>query len=126
MFVCIRHWCGSHTLTVLLQRKVDKQLFLIKNVYGPTGSISKVNFFQELRNIGRHPGSLWVALGDFNVLLSLNDKNGLPSNTSDILAFREVISDLGLIDLPIMNKSYTWSNGRRSPTLERLDRALIS
>nr|CAD1821691.1 unnamed protein product [Ananas comosus var. bracteatus] len=110
----------------MLQRKVDRQLFLIKNVYGPTGSISKVNFFQELRNIGRHPGSLWVALGDFNVLLSLNDKNGLPSNTSDILAFREVISDVGLINLPIMNKSYTWSNGRRSPTLERLDRALIS
>ncbi len=35
-------------------------------------------------------------------------------------------SNLDLIDLTITNKAYTWSNGRPTPTLERLDRALIS
>nr|CAD1835673.1 unnamed protein product [Ananas comosus var. bracteatus] len=126
LFDCVQHWNGSHTLNVLLQRKSDRNLFLITNVYGPTGSSNKASFFLELRHIANLSRGLWAALGDFNVLLSLNDKNGLPSNTADILAFREAVSDAGLIDLPIMNKSFTWSNGRRSPTLERLDRVLIS
>nr|CAD1824961.1 unnamed protein product [Ananas comosus var. bracteatus] len=126
LFDCVQHWNGSHTLNVLLQRKSDRNLFLITNVYGPSGSSNKASFFLELRHIANLSRSLWAALGDFNVLLSLNDKNGLPSNTADILAFREAVSDAGLIDLPIMNKSFTWSNGRRNPTLERLDRVLIS
>lgn len=69
---------------------------------------------------------MWAALGDFNVLLSLHDKNEPPSNISDILLFREVVNDTRLIDLPLLNKSFTWTNGRRNPTFERLDRALIS
>lgn len=36
------------------------------------------------------------------------------------------MNDTGLIDLPLLNKAFTWTNGRRNPTLERLDRALIS
>ncbi len=69
---------------------------------------------------------VWVVLGDFNTLLSFRDKNGHPSSVSEMLSFRNVISNLGLIDLPIINKSFTWTNERPSPILERLDRALIS
>ncbi len=63
---------------------------------------------------------------DFNTLFSLHDKNGPPSNISSILQFRSVINELGLLDLPLLNRSFTWTNGRRRPTLERLDRAFIS
>ncbi|OAY83008.1 LINE-1 retrotransposable element ORF2 protein [Ananas comosus] len=50
----------------------------------------------------------------------------MPSNSAEILLFREAINDTGLADLPLRNRAYTWSNGRRNPTLERLDRALVS
>lgn len=33
---------------------------------------------------------------------------------------------MGVIDLSILNRSFTWSNSRRIPTLECLDRAFIS
>nr|CAD1823427.1 unnamed protein product [Ananas comosus var. bracteatus] len=59
---------------------------------------------------------MWAALGDFNVLLSLEDKNGVPTHIPDILNFRDVINDIGLIDVPMLNRSYTWSNGRSIPT----------
>ncbi len=65
-------------------------------------------------------------MGDFNVLLSTSGKNGPSSNTSVMLDFRSVISDSSLIDLPIRNKSFTWSNERRTPTLERLNRVFVS
>ncbi len=48
------------------------------------------------------------------------------SHVADMLAFRCVINDLHLIDLPINNQAFTWTSGRPSPTLERLDRAFIS
>uniref|UniRef100_A0A6V7QQE7 Reverse transcriptase domain-containing protein n=1 Tax=Ananas comosus var. bracteatus TaxID=296719 RepID=A0A6V7QQE7_ANACO len=68
----------------------------------------------------------WVVLGDFNVLLSVQDKNGPTVNINNILRFREVVQEMGLVDLPILNRSFTWSNGRGVPTLERLDRVFIS
>ncbi len=70
--------------------------------------------------------AVWALIGDFNVLLSFRDKNGPPSRVAKILSFRNIISYLGLFDLPIINKAFTWSNERSSPTLECLDRALIS
>nr|CAD1826001.1 unnamed protein product [Ananas comosus var. bracteatus] len=126
LFDCIHHWNGSFSLNVVLKRKVDGKVFYVSNVYGPTRVDLKPVFFQELREIcGRSVGA-WAVLGDFNTLLSLSDKNGQPSNSAEILLFREAINDTGLADLPIRNRAYTWSNGRQNPTLERLDRALVS
>lgn len=68
----------------------------------------------------------WTVLGDFNVLLSVDDKNGPTTNIFYILKFREVVHELGLVDLPILNKSFTWTNGRCALTMERLDRAFVS
>nr|CAD1834723.1 unnamed protein product [Ananas comosus var. bracteatus] len=81
---------------------------------------------KELRNISELASGVWTALGDFNVLLSVLDKNGLPSAAGDILNFREVVNEIGWIDLPILNKTFTWTNGKGIPTLERLDRAFVS
>nr|CAD1830576.1 unnamed protein product [Ananas comosus var. bracteatus] len=99
---------------------------MISNVYGPTDVTLKAYFFQELRSIHSFSTGIWTLLGDFNVLLSVDDKNGATTHITDILNFREVVHDLQLVDLPILNKAFTWTNGRGVPTLERLDRAFIS
>ncbi len=78
-------------------------------------------FFEELRLIGSLIVGVWTLIGDCNVLLSSLDKNRPLTNTSTVLAFRNVIRGLGLIDLPLRNKLFTWSNGRSCPILERLD-----
>ncbi len=58
-------------------------------------------------------------------LLSVSDKNGPPSHVADMLSFMNVVGNLGLVDLPISNQAFTWTNGRPSPTLEWLDRVFI-
>ncbi len=40
--------------------------------------------------------------------------------------FTDLINKLEVIDLPMGNQNFTWSNMQRSPTLARLDRFLIS
>nr|CAD1838247.1 unnamed protein product [Ananas comosus var. bracteatus] len=126
LFECTQDWAGRFSLTVVLKRIVDGRLVTISNVYGPTTANLRPDFFLEIRAIGERAMGAWTVLGDFNVLLSVQDKNGPYANITDILNFREVVHDLGLLDLPLLNKSFTWSNGRGAPTLERLDRAFIS
>lgn len=40
---------------------------------------------------------------------------------NDMMIFNEVISNLGLIELPINGRSYTWSNTQENPLLQQLD-----
>ncbi|XP_020086093.1 uncharacterized protein LOC109708688 [Ananas comosus] len=126
LFDCVREHSGRFSLTVVLKRKVDGKMFMITNVHGPTAPNLKADFFLELRSISATSSGAWVVLGDFNVLLSIQDKNGPTTNINDILSFRETVQESGLIDIPIANKSFTWSNGRVTSTLERLDRVFIS
>ena len=38
-----------------------------------------------------------------------------------MLIFNEIIGHLGLLELPIKGRSYTWSNMQDNPLLEQLD-----
>ncbi|OAY62569.1 LINE-1 retrotransposable element ORF2 protein [Ananas comosus] len=40
--------------------------------------------------------------------------------------FSDLIANLAVIDLPISNQNFTWSNMQRAPTLAKLDRFLIT
>lgn len=40
--------------------------------------------------------------------------------------FNTTISNLQLIELPLLDRAYTWSNNRLNPTLERIDRAFFN
>ncbi len=126
LYECDQDWVGDYSVNTVLKRRVDGTLFTISNIYGPTCATLRGAFFQELRAIWARAIGVWALVGDFNLLLFFRDKNGPPSSVLDILSFRSVVNDLGLLDLPIQNRSFTWSNGRANPTLERLDRVLIS
>ncbi len=126
LFDYVQDWVGSYSVNIVLRRKADGLLFMVSNIYGPNRASLRPDFFLELRSICSRTVGHWAVLGDFNVPISCSDKNGPPSSSVDILNFISVVADTGLIDLPLLNKSFTWSNGRRTPTLECLDRALVS
>jgi hypothetical protein len=42
------------------------------------------------------------------------------------VSFNDCIQDLYLIELPLLDRRFTWTNKRDDPTLERLDRAFIN
>lgn len=51
LFDCVNDWAGLFSLNVVLRRKVDRKLFMVSNIYGPTDTTLKAGFFQELRSI---------------------------------------------------------------------------
>jgi hypothetical protein len=63
----------------------------------------------------------WLFLGDFNFYRSLEDRNKPGGNLSDTLIFNDLLGHLGLLELPLKGRAFTWSNMQQDPLLEQLD-----
>ena len=68
----------------------------------------------------------WCCLGDFNDMLSLDDKKeGVPQPEWLLRGFRQCIEDCNLVDIPLAGYPFTWARrrGMVEAVEERLDRA---
>ena len=63
----------------------------------------------------------WLLIGDFNFYRSAENRNRPGDNFNDSFIFNNIISHLGLIELPIKGQSYTWSNMQGTSLLEQVD-----
>ena len=112
------HLCESlaskHAVTTVLQITRTKDKINIKNVYAPHSTSKWVAWLHSLKkhlSSFNHPLSFFA--GDFNMILNLGEKwGGLRKLDNDSTAFQSMIDDLGLIDTPTKNGSFTWNNRR--------------
>ncbi|CAJ2669980.1 unnamed protein product [Trifolium pratense] len=84
------------------------------------------NLLRELVNVSPVP---WCIIGDFNDLLSQEDKKGIHPHPNWLcMGFRQAIADCNLIDIPLAGHPFTWIKSRGTPHVieERLDRAMAS
>lgn len=98
----------------------------LTNVYGPCTPEGKRDFIDWMKNIQMPDDTDWLLVGDFNLTRSPEDKNKPGGSISEMFMFNEAISILGLIDLPLQGKKYTWTNKQQSPLLEKLDWSFTS
>jgi hypothetical protein len=68
----------------------------------------------------------WLVVGDFNMILNNEDKNNSNLDRAMMGRFRRWKDDLALIEIPLVGRKYTWSNGQNNPTLVHLDRMFCS
>jgi hypothetical protein len=52
---------------------------------------------------------------------SIENRNKPGADMNDIFLFNEIISHLGLIELALKGRSFTWSNMQDSPLLQQID-----
>jgi hypothetical protein len=98
----------------------------LTTVYGPTQDALKQLFLDELRTIRTSFQGSWAVAGDCNLILDAADKNNAVLNRRMMGRFRRLLNDLELKEQPLIGRRYTWSNERRSPTMEKLDRWFCS
>jgi hypothetical protein len=67
-----------------------------------------------------------VHLGDFNVTHFPSERLGLAHYCPTMLEFFNFISKQGLMDIPLVGGSFTWSSNRDLPSWSRIDRYLVS
>ncbi|WJZ85876.1 hypothetical protein VitviT2T_005388 [Vitis vinifera] len=98
----------------------------ISAVYGPNSPSLRKDFWVELFDIYGLTYPLWCVGGDFNVIRRSSEKMGGSSLTPNMRDFDSFISECELLDPPLRNASFTWSNMQESPVCKRLDRFLYS
>jgi exonuclease III len=104
-------------------------LWRFTGFYGIPDGERRRESWDLLRTLSQDNSLLWCVMGDFNDILSNEDKRGRVDHPSwRIQGFREAVQDSGLIDMPLHGYSYTWlrSRGEHDVVEERLDRAMAT
>jgi hypothetical protein len=99
----------------------DNSSWVLVCVYGPCQGLERDNFVSWLYNLQIPVVENWLLLGDFNFIRSPENRNKPGGDVSDMFLFNEIIGHLGLLELPLKGRSFTWSNMQKIPLLEQLD-----
>jgi hypothetical protein len=111
----------SFGIAISFTSVISAENFVLVNVYGPCEGIERENFVAWLFHLDIPDEANWILLGDFNFYRFAKSRNQLGANFTDIATFNEIISYLGLVELPIKGRSYTWSNMQEVPLVVQLD-----
>jgi hypothetical protein len=90
-------------------------------VYGPCHGVLRDQFVSWLYNLAIPCSDNWILLGDFNFIRSQDNRNKPGGDMNEMFLFNDIIGHLGLLELPLKARRYTWSNMQREPLLEQLD-----
>jgi hypothetical protein len=111
----------SFGLVIHFQSTLSEENFTLVNIYGPCDGIPRENFIAWLFHLDIPDDALWLLVGDFNFYRYSDNRNRPGANITDMNTFNEVISYLGLVELPIKGRAFTWSNMQAEPLLEQID-----
>jgi hypothetical protein len=96
----------------------NNEFWYLVCVYGPCHGVERDNFVSWLYNLQIASEDNWLIVGDFNFIRAQVNRNKPGEDINDMFLFNEIIGHLGLLELPIKGRAYTWSNMQRDPLLE--------
>ncbi len=103
--------------------------WLLSSIYASLRFLERKVLRDNLPNVATLHNLPWLLAGDFNEVLSSDDKfGGLPVNLRRSNLFNNCLNACGMIDLGFHGPRFTWSNLREVRYLiqERLDRGFAN
>ena len=117
---------GSYSVSCLFRMSENGFLWAFSGVYGPVENSFRESFWEELGSIKGLWDCPWCVGGDFNEVLSLNERLRGGRLSNSMRRFSDIMNDLNLSDLPLQGGPYTWSGGLNGSAMSRLDRFLVT
>ncbi|XP_012849562.1 PREDICTED: uncharacterized protein LOC105969349, partial [Erythranthe guttata] len=121
---------SSHAQVIhcLIQCKITGQKLHCSMVYGLYSVRSRRELWDSIENYGENMTEPWLVMGDFNCVMSPEEKTGgnIPTNY-ELKDFNETVLGLGVEDIPYTGTFFTWSNSAVDNTIwSKLDRAMVN
>ena len=103
--------------------------WLILAIYASLRIAKRKILWNNLKIVSQLHNLPWLMLGDFNEVLSGDDKfGGNGVNLNRALEFKECLDECNMLDLGFASSKYTWTNSRHSTDLilKRIDRCFAN
>ena len=84
---------------------------MIGVIYDYHNIFYKRRLWNELLNMKTNLNVPIMLLGDFNEVRSTQERRGYSVLSRSMEEFGEWINDIGLVELPLMGRKYTWRRG---------------
>jgi hypothetical protein len=125
-------WNGAHftgqviqmaqfAITVSFTAVANAERWNLTVVYGSCQGQERQQFVGWLNYLQILDDDNWMILGDFNFYRSPDNRNRGGGNMQDVMTFNDIINNLGLLEIPLKGRSFTWSNMHQDPLLKQLD-----
>jgi hypothetical protein len=95
-------------------------------VYGAAQLCDKEDFLTELGMVCSDQRLPLLIGGDFNILIFSSEKNKIMRCNRWSYMFNSIINTYALREIHLSGGQYTWKNNQADPTLEKLDKFLMS
>jgi exonuclease III len=112
---------NDFSILVKFTCNLSGNIWILTSIYGPCHAEGKDQFIDWFGNSDMPDDTDWIIMGDFNFIRNPTGRNKQGGNINEMLMFNDAISKLGLVELPLKGRKYTWSNMQRDPLLEKLD-----
>ncbi|XP_060200122.1 uncharacterized protein LOC132628354 [Lycium barbarum] len=108
----------------IVQINTMRMEFSFTAIYGLRTIADRKVLWADLRNIAAQQQGPWLAMRDYNTILSEKDGElGNPVQEVEIRDFGDFLLDTGMTEMRTVGRSFTWTNGH---TFSRIDRAIIN
>jgi exonuclease III len=101
---------NEFSLSVNMTNNLSNEKWIITNIYGPSQSDRKSSFLEWFSNIDMPDDADWIIMGDFNFIRKPSDRNRPGGDINGMILSNDAMSNLGLVELPLKGRNYTWSN----------------
>lgn len=112
---------NEFAISVELRSMHNDDTWLLTNVYAPCHNEGKRNFINWFKHIQMPEEVDWLVVGDFNMMRKPEDRNKEGGDPSEMFMFNSAISFLGLTEIVLQGRRFTWSNMQPNPLLQKID-----
>lgn len=115
---------GDQFIHAEIKCLLSEKVFIATFVYGFNILVKRRPLWNELKNFGIGLSMPWLVLGDFNNVLSPNEKKGgLMVKNYETKDFVDCVASLDLIDVKSIGCFYTWMSPK---VCSKLDRVMVN
>ena len=99
---------GNFSVSCLFRMEEDEFQWVFSGVYGPVEKSLRELFWEELGSIKGLWDEPWCVGGDFNEILSPDERSKGGRISNSMRRFADDLNDLGLRDLSLQGGPFTW------------------